>query len=288
MVRPVFFVFGKQIFSKGGILIKICLTIAGSDCSGGAGIQADLKTFSALGCFGMSVIVSVVAENTSRVISIMEVPPRTICDQMDAVFEDCKIHAVKVGMLPDAASMAATAEKLREYSPQAIVVDPVMIAKGGCALMRPEALLAFQEQILPLAFLLTPNIPEAIALTGSRIESISDMEEAAKRMWEMGAQNVLVKGGHLEGAAADILYDGSRIHTFVEERIPTKNTHGTGCTLSSAITARLALGEALPQAVQYAKNYVTEAIRYGLEIGQGHGPTNHFYEFYKMKGWIEE
>ncbi|MDP4120421.1 MAG: bifunctional hydroxymethylpyrimidine kinase/phosphomethylpyrimidine kinase [Bacillota bacterium] len=266
--------------------MKNCLSIAGSDCSGGAGIQADIKTFSALGCFGMSVIVSVVAENTSRVISIQDVSPKVIKDQIDAVFEDIKVDAVKVGMLSGIESMKAVIEKLKEYHPKITVIDPVMVAKGGCALMQPEALETMKKEIIPLSFLLTPNIPEAETITKMKIENIEDMKAAAKGIHKMGAENVLIKGGHLNGDAVDILYDGEKYYSFSNERINTKNTHGTGCTLSSAITANLANGKSLPKAVEEAKKYVTEAIRYSLDIGKGHGPTNHFYEFYNSKGII--
>lgn len=264
--------------------MKNCLSIAGSDCSGGAGIQADIKTFSALGCFGMSVIVSVVAENTCRVISIQDVTPQVIKDQIDAVFEDIPVDAVKVGMLSGITSMKAVAEKLKEYSPKITVVDPVMIAKGGCALMQPEALETLKKEIIPVSFLLTPNIPEAETITGMTISSVNDMRAAAKKIYDMGTGNVLIKGGHLDGDAVDVLFDGENYASFMSARIRTKNTHGTGCTLSSAITANLANGMDLPKAVEEAKNYVTMAIRHSLDIGKGHGPTNHFYEFYQMKG----
>lgn len=267
--------------------MKHCLSIAGSDCSGGAGIQADLKTFSALGCFGMSVIVSVVAENTSRVISIQDISPALICDQMDAVFEDIRVDAVKVGMLSGTECMQAVAEKLRQYKPEITVIDPVMIAKGGSALMRPDALATLQQEIVPLASLLTPNIPEAKAITGMEISGIADMKEAAQKIHAMGAKSVLVKGGHLEGDAVDVLFDGSEFTLYESPRIQTKNTHGTGCTLSSALASHLAMGLELKQAVGAAKDYVTEAIRYSMEIGKGCGPTNHFYELYKWKGWLK-
>ena len=199
------------LLCKGWKNMKNCLSIAGSDCSGGAGIQADIKTFSAHNCFGMSVIVSVVAENTSRVISIHDVPPKVIKDQIDAVFEDIKVDAVKVGMLSGIETMKAAAEKLREYDPKITIIDPVMIAKGGCALMQPDALDTLIHEIIPLAYLLTPNIPEAETITGMKMESISDMKVAAEIICKMGAKNVLIKGGHLRGEAIDILFDGKGI-----------------------------------------------------------------------------
>lgn len=263
--------------------MKTALTIAGSDCSGGAGIQADIKTFSAHGVFGMSAIVSIVAENTSRVISVENVSADMIKAQIDAVFEDIEVNAVKVGMLSSRECMKAVAEKLREYSPKYTVIDPVMVAKGGHALMEPEALETLKAEIIPLAYVLTPNIPEAEAITGIEIEKLDDAKKAAKLIYSLGAENVMIKGGHLTGDAVDVLYDGSEFHTFICERIDTQNTHGTGCTFSSAIAANLANGLTLVEAVQNAKEYITSAIRHSLAIGKGHGPTNHFYELY-LKG----
>lgn len=261
--------------------MKKVLTIAGSDCSGGAGIQADLKTFAAHGVYGMSVIVSIVAENTARVIGVENVAPDMIEKQIDAVFEDIGTDAVKVGMLSNTVCMEAVAHKLAEYSPRNVVIDPVMIAKNGCALMQPDSMETLIKKILPLADLLTPNIPEAEAITGMTIRTAADMERAAERIAGFGAKAVLVKGGHAVGDALDVLYDGKAFHRYSAERIPTKNTHGTGCTYSSAIASCLALGLALPEAVARAKDYVTMAIRHSLAIGKGCGPTNHFYELYQ-------
>lgn len=261
--------------------MKKILSIAGSDCSGGAGIQADLKTFAAHGLFGMSVIVSVVAENTSRVIDIQDIRPDMIQKQIDAVFEDIGTDAVKIGMLSDEECMKAVAEKLLEYKAPNIVVDPVMYAKNGCPLMNPESVGALIDIIIPAAYLLTPNIPEAERISGIRIENTDDMKKAAVLISEMGSKNVLIKGGHLDKEALDILYDGRKYYYFNAERIHTKNTHGTGCTYSSAIASNLALGMNLESAVQKAKIYVTNAIRHSLNIGKGHGPTNHFYSLYK-------
>lgn len=261
--------------------MKKVLTIAGSDCSGGAGIQADLKTFSAHGVYGMSVIVSVVAENTSRVIDLQDITPDMIEKQIDAVFEDIGTDAVKVGMLSQPCCMKAVARKLRQYQPQNVVIDPVMYAKNGCPLMDPNSIDTLIEEILPLAYVLTPNIPEAEKIAGISIDSPEDMEQAAKRIHAFGVKNVLVKGGHAVGDALDILYDGNRFYRFRTERIDTKNTHGTGCTFSSAIASNLALGLALEDAVEQAKQYVTTAIRHSLAIGKGHGPTHHFYDLYQ-------
>lgn len=263
--------------------MKTALTIAGSDCSGGAGIQADIKTMSALGVFGMSVIVSVVAENTSRVISIEDVSPKVIADQIDAVFEDIEVDAVKVGMLSTPECMKAVAQKLNQYKPRHVVIDPVMYAKNGCPLMQESSIDTLIQTVIPLATLLTPNIPEAEKIAGMKIETIEQMKQAAQEIASMGAGAVLVKGGHYMGDAQDVLYDGKEFYTFVQKRIDTKNTHGTGCTLSSAIASYLALGEDLKGAVEKAKAYVTGAIENALELGKGCGPTHHFFRFYPSK-----
>ncbi|MDO3677564.1 bifunctional hydroxymethylpyrimidine kinase/phosphomethylpyrimidine kinase [Paenibacillus ehimensis] len=260
--------------------MKKVLTIAGSDCSGGAGIQADLKTFSAHGVFGMSVIVSVVAENTSRVIDIQDVRTDMIEKQIDAVFEDIDVDAVKIGMLSQPNCMEAVAGKLKQYAPANIVLDPVMYAKNGCPLMNPDAIDTLIEKVIPFADLLTPNIPEAEKIAGMQIHNVEDMKKAAAAIHRMGCKNVLVKGGHAAGSALDLLFDGERFYTFDAERIETKNTHGTGCTYSAAIASNLALGCSLQEAVRRAKEYITTAIRHSLSIGKGHGPTHHFYELY--------
>lgn len=261
--------------------MKKALTIAGSDCSGGAGIQADLKTFSAHGVFGMSAIVSVVAENTARVLSIMDVTPEMIAAQIDAVFEDIPPDAVKVGMLSQPPCMAAVAEKLREYHPANVVIDPVMYAKNGCPLMEPGSVDKLIETIIPLADLLTPNIPEAEKISGIKIAAVEDMERAAAVIRQMGCKNVLVKGGHAQGDAADVLYDGTGFRRFTARRIETKNTHGTGCTYSSAIASNLALGMDMAKAVERAKRYVTTAIEHAPPFGKGCGPTHHFWDLYQ-------
>ena len=262
-------------------MLKKVLTIAGSDCSGGAGIQADLKTFTAHGVFGMSVIVSVVAENTSRVIDIQDITPDMIGKQIDAVFEDIEVDAVKVGMLSTPECMGAVAEKLRQYQPKHVVIDPVMYAKNGCPLMEPSAVDALIKTILPLADVLTPNIPEAERITGLQIQSVKDMERAAERIYAMGSKAVVIKGGHAVGNALDVLFDGNQMYHFETERIDTKNTHGTGCTFSSAIASQLAKGAYIYKAVESAKAYVTTAIAHSLAIGKGCGPTHHFYDLYR-------
>lgn len=260
--------------------MKKVLTIAGSDCSGGAGIQADLKTFSAHCVYGMSVIVSVVAENTSRVIDIEDISPSMIKKQMDAVFEDIEVDAVKIGMLSGRECMQAVSNKLKEYRPTNVVIDPVMLAKGGFALMQEDALSFFISELIPFADMLTPNIPEAEVITGLKIFTTEDMKKAAEVIYSMGAKSVLIKGGHLEGDAEDILFDGKSFYSYTTKRINTKNTHGTGCTFSSAIASNLALGMDCFAAVGRAKEYVTMAIEHSLDIGKGHGPTNHFYSLY--------
>ena len=261
--------------------MKKVLSIAGSDCSGGAGVQADLKTFSAHGVFGMSVIVSVVAENTSRVIAIQDVTPEMIGQQIDAVFEDIEVDAVKIGMLSTPQCMEMVAAKLRAYAPANVVVDPVMYAKNGCALMDPGSIDTLIATIIPLADMLTPNIPEAEQITGMEIHSLADMEAAARRIYAMGCKGVVVKGGHAIGDAVDVLFDGQNMHHFQTKRVDTKNTHGTGCTLSSAIASNLALGYSAHDAVKRAKDYVTTAIAHALDIGKGNGPTHHFYDLYQ-------
>ncbi len=262
--------------------MKTVLSIAGSDCSGGAGIQADLKTCAALGVFGMSVITSVVAENTQRVLAIQDVSPDMIQRQIDAVFEDMPVGAVKLGMLSSPECMSAVAEKLKQYRPKYIVVDPVMYAKNGCPLMNPHAMDMLIAQVLPLADVLTPNIPEAERITAMQIDSIESMEKAACMIHAMGCKSVIVKGGHaISDTAEDVLYDGTQIYHVTAPRVYTKNTHGTGCTFSSAIAAGLACGLCISDAVQQAKHYVTEAIVHALNIGHGNGPTHHFYRLYQ-------
>lgn len=261
--------------------MKKVLTIAGSDCSGGAGIQADLKTFSAHGVFGMSVIVSIVAENTSRVISIQDITPDMIAKQIDAVFEDIEVDAVKVGMLSTPDCMKAVAEKLAQYKPQSVVIDPVMYAKNGCPLMNPEAIDTLVDTIIPLADVLTPNIPEAEKIAHMQISTVDDMETSAMKIYRMGCKAVVIKGGHFGGSALDVLYDGNKIFRFDTARINTKNTHGTGCTFSAAVASQLAKGVCVSEAVRQAKAYVTMAIKHSLDIGKGYGPTHHFYNLYK-------
>lgn len=268
--------------------MKNVLTIAGSDSSGGAGIQADLKTFSALGTFGMSVITAVTAQNTMGVFDVENITPLMIQKQIDAIFTDIVVDAVKIGMVSQSETIHAIADKLLEYKPIKVVLDPVMISKSGYDLLQPEAKEALIKRLIPLAFIITPNLPEAEVITGLKIENLEQMEEAARIIYQMGAKNVLVKGGHLEQDATDLLFDGKGITLLPMKRIQTKNTHGTGCTLSSAIAAHLAKGSSIQEAVSASKEYVTNAIEHSISLGKGVGPTNHFYSLYKKAGMLYE
>lgn len=267
--------------------MKKVLTIAGSDCSGGAGIQADLKTFSAHGVYGMSVITAVTAQNTQGVTAVQDISRDVIGKQIEAIFDDIEVDGVKVGMVSQVQTIEVIAEQLRHYAPQTIVVDPVMVSKSGYHLLNPEAEVTLIKELLPLATLVTPNIPEAEVMTKTSIRTLEQMEDASRIIHQMGVKNVLLKGGHLEDDAIDILFDGQEFSYFFSSRIATNNTHGTGCTLSSAITSNLALGYSLNEAVSLAKEYITIAIQHSLSIGKGVGPTHHFYTLYKKAGLIE-
>jgi len=251
------------------------LTIAGSDSGGGAGIQADLKTITVLGGYGMSAITALTAQNTVGVHGVHAVPPEFVAEQIDAVLTDIGADAAKTGMLATAEIVRVVAAALERHDVPNVVVDPVMVAKSGDALLSPDAEAVLREELLPRAALVTPNIPEAERLTGESIESLEDMERAAARLVDAGAAAALVKGGHLAGDAIDVLHDGTRIHRFPGERIPTKNTHGTGCTYSAAIATGLAQGMGLAEAVRRAKEFVARAIARSLDIGEGCGPLDH-------------
>lgn len=274
-------------------MMKHCLTIAGSDSCGGAGIQADLKAFSANYVYGMSVITAVTAQNTQGVFSVQDIDDEIIKNQIDAIFTDIRVDGVKIGMVSKIETINAIAEKLRQYKPTNLVIDPVMISKSGFSLLKPESKKTLIQNLLPLADLITPNIPEAEEILkeiGSSIINIKtkeDMCEACKELIKLGCKNVLLKGGHLDGEAIDVLFNGEEFHYYTSERIHTKNTHGTGCTLSSTITANLAGGLSMEEAISEAKRYITVAIKHSLDIGKGVGPTNHFYELYKKSGVIE-
>ncbi|MBM7645960.1 hydroxymethylpyrimidine/phosphomethylpyrimidine kinase [Scopulibacillus daqui] len=260
--------------------MKTALTIAGSDSSGGAGIQADLKTFSAHGVYGMSVIAAVTAQNTQGVLDVEDISPDMIGKQIDAIFTDIPVHAVKIGMVSDEASIKVIAEKLQTYQPEHIVLDPVMVSKSGYDLLKAEAKQALIEALLPLATVITPNLKEAGVLIDQSISDLEEMEQAAKQIYHMGPETVLVKGGHLEGEPADILFDGKTWRHFKGKRIHKNNTHGTGCTLSSAIAGNLANGHSLEDAILKAKSYIEGTIEHGLAIGKGVGPTNHLYQWF--------
>lgn len=259
--------------------IPRALTIAGSDSGGGAGIQADLKTFSAFGVFGMSAIAALTAQNTLGVTGIHPVPLDFLALQIDAVMTDIGADAAKTGMLATSAVVELVAAKVREHKLQNLVVDPVMVAKSGHALLEPEAQDAVREVLLPLALVATPNLPEAEVLTKMKnnIKTIDQMREAAARLHERGVRYAVIKGGHLEDSneSIDIVFDGRDYTEIRSPRIITKNTHGTGCTFSAAIAAGLARGLSPIAAIRRAKRYVTRAIEESLAIGAGHGPTNH-------------
>jgi hydroxymethylpyrimidine/phosphomethylpyrimidine kinase len=267
--------------------IPRCLTIAGSDSGGGAGIQADLKTFAALGVYGMSALTAITAQNTLGVQGVYELPADFVGLQIDSVVTDIGVDAVKTGMLANAEIIAVVAAKVREHALPNLVVDPVMVAKSGDPLLRPDAREALIRLLLPLAVIVTPNLHEARVLTGMDIRTVADMERAAVAIHQMGARYVVVKGGHLAvGDSVDVLYDGEKFTHFPSPRVETKNTHGTGCTFASAIAAGLAKGLDVMEAVRQAKEYITLALRHALDLGQGHGPTHHFAALYAKAGWM--
>lgn len=255
--------------------IATVLTIAGSDSSGGAGIQADLKTMLAHGVYGMSAITALTAQNTRGVQAVQEVEPAFLAAQIDAVFTDIRPDAVKVGMVASAPLIGVIAERLRHYEAKHVVVDPVMVATSGARLIADDAVKALQEQIFPLAELITPNVPELEALSGEVIDSEESLAAAARKLGQAIQTNVLGKGGHFGEDANDVLVTGHAIEWYNGQRIDTPNTHGTGCTLSSAIASNLAKGYVLEEAVWLAKDYLTGALLAGLSLGKGHGPLHH-------------
>lgn len=260
--------------------MKKALTIAGSDSGGGAGIQADLKTFAARGVYGMSALTAITAQNTVGVQGVFELPPSFVAQQIDSVMADIGADAWKTGMLSNAEIIQVVADRARKYQVERLVVDPVMVAKSGDPLLRLEAREALIRELLPHAYVVTPNHHEAQVLTGLEIHTLDDMRHAAQAIYQLGARHVVVKGGHLSNpeAAIDVLYDGRSFHEFTAPRLETPHTHGTGCTFASAIAAELAKGRSVQEAVQIAKAYVTAAIRaaMGWQIGHGHGPLDHF------------
>lgn len=257
-------------------LVRV-LTIAGSDSCGGAGIQADLKTIMALGGFGVSVITALTAQNSFGIQDIYDISPDFVEKQFESVMTDMGVDAAKTGMLTNTGILKTVARMIRKYDIEKVVVDPVMAAKGGEPLIRGDAKGALIRELIPLAFVVTPNIPEAEVLSELRITSASDMKKAAKVIYRFGAKNVVIKGGHLAGDAVDILYDGKQFRTFYSERIDKKETHGTGCTFSAAIAALLAKGRSVSEAVEGAKTYITQAIKNSYSTGTGYRLITHFF-----------
>ena len=256
------------------------LTIAGSDSGAGAGLQADLKTFAAFGVYGTSVVTAITAQNTTGVTRVLETPAPLVAAQIDAVMDDIGADAVKTGMLANARIIRTVADKIQEHGIQRLVVDPVMVAKGGHVLLRPDAVRTLRTRLFPLATVVTPNLPEAQALTGVEGTGARAIKEMARHIVGMGASSVVVKGGHRKGAATDVFYDGATFHEFPSPRIRTKNTHGTGCTYSAALACGLARNKPLDTAIAEAKEFITDAIRQAFSIGSGHSPVHHFHDYW--------
>ena len=257
------------------------MTIAGSDSGAGAGIQADLKTYAALGVYGTSVLTAITAQNTRGVTAVSELPVDLIQAQIDAVLSDIGTDVVKTGMLSSAAIIETVSDKLKEHKIRDLVVDPVMVAKGGDRLLQEEATETLRSMLNPLAKVVTPNRYEAEVLVGHDVKDLDDARDAAKEIVDMGASVAVVKGGHIDGPATDILFDGKEFRAFTAPRLVTTNTHGTGCTFASATAAGLAKGMSVRESVSAAKRYVTEAIRTAFPIGHGYGPLNHFYDVWE-------
>jgi hydroxymethylpyrimidine/phosphomethylpyrimidine kinase len=261
--------------------VPCALSIAGSDSGGGAGIQADLKTFTALGVFGMSVVTSVTAQNPRSVLGIHDLPHEFVELQIDAVLGDLGADAVKLGMLSNEDIVFSVAKKLDDYGMDKIVVDPVMVSTSGVSLSDTGAVKALIRELLPITYIVMPNLPEAVVLTGEKVKSLDDMKEAARKIKSLGPKYVLVKGGHLDTSyeAVDVLYDGSEFTEYSVPRIGTGNTHGSGCTYSAAVCAYLAKGMSMHEALKEAKRYVTQAISKSFNLGHGRGVLNHFWNF---------
>jgi len=257
------------------------LTIAGSDSGGGAGIQADLKTFTVLGVYGMSVITALTSQNTIGVQGIHNIPPQFVALQMDSVLSDIGANAVKTGMLSNKKIINVVAEKIKHYKIKKLVIDPVMVSKHGSKLLEDSAIESLIKKLIPLAMIITPNINEAKIISGVSIRNTSDMKKSAQIIHKMGVPYVFIKGGHLEGNANDLLFDGKKFIFLKNEKIQTKHTHGTGCTLSAAITAYLAMNYHPIEAIKSGKKFVTQTIKYAFKLGKGIGPVNHLYRFYK-------
>ena len=262
---------------------SICkaLTIAGSDSGAGAGIQADLKTFAALSVYGTSAVTAITAQNTLGVTQVLALNPKLVAAQIDAIVMDIGAHALKTGMLANAPIIEVVAKKIRQHRLKNLVVDPVMVATSGDLLIKKNAVAALCSHLIPLATVVTPNIPEAEELTRMELRRYRDIEEAARRIVALGAKTVVIKGGHLKGPANDLFFDGKKFIALNAPRIRSKNTHGTGCTFSAAIAAYLARGETLERAVRLAKKYITAAIRAAFPVGAGHGPVHHFHRMWK-------
>lgn len=265
-------------------VVPRALTIAGSDSGGCAGIQADLKTFAALGVHGMSVITSVTAQNTERVFLATDLPLQNIEKQIQAVIEDIGVDAVKTGMLSSAEIICLVTRKMKQYGIERLVIDPVMVSTSGDPLIEEEAVEVLKKELFPLALIVTPNLREAERLTGEEITSEKALREAAREIYALGPRAVIIKGGHFDDASlsTDCLFDGREFTSLSSTRLKTNNTHGSGCTFASAIAAYLARGLTLKEAVTGAKDYVTEAIRHSLTLGRGHGPLGHFYRFWNF------
>jgi len=263
--------------------MKRILTIAGSDSGGGAGIQTDLKTITVLGGYGMSVITALTAQNTIGVQAILELPLEFIEKQIDSVVQDIGVDAVKTGMLSSHEIVSLVAAKIKQYKIDRVIVDPVMVAKSGDSLLKKEAQKAVCELLIPLAFVVTPNLPEASVLAGIKVNSLKTMKDAARHIYQLGARNVVVKGGHMKGEIIDLLFDGNTFYEYPTPRIPTKNTHGTGCTFASALATELAKGGTVQTAVKNAKSFMKAAIRFSLPLGKGHGPTNPYAAIAQQK-----
>ena len=261
--------------------MKTVMTIAGSDSSAGAGIQADLKTFAALGVYGTTVITAITAQNTQGVRRIDVLSPETVAAQIDAVVSDIGADVVKTGMLGSAAIVEVVASKLLEYGLTQLVLDPVLAASDGSGLLVDGGLAVLRDKLLPLALVVTPNVEEAGALVGRRLDGPEDVRQAAREIVEMGARNVVIKGGDATGPAIDLFYDGQHYHEFAAARVDATSTHGTGCTFAAAIAAALAKGSAPRQAVAMAKAYVTKAMQMSFPLGRGHGPVHHFFRYWQ-------
>lgn len=266
------------------------LTVAGSDSGGGAGIQADLKTFQELGTYGMSVITAVTAQNTLGVQGVYPMEAAAIRRQLESIGEDLEPSALKTGMLFNGETIEIVAAKIKQYKWQNLIIDPVMVAKGGSSLLQQEAIQSLIKHLLPLALVTTPNIPEAELLARMPIRTLSNREEAAKILYQMGTRYVVIKGGHDTGSErlVDLIYDGERFDYLESKRIDTRHTHGTGCTFSAALTALIAQGNSVPDAIRTAKAFIQAAIEDQLGFGGGHGPTNHFAYKRRLRGGMHD